>query len=207
MPLPNVLINGVRSESGRALAAAFRAAGYYTVGLDSRDYYDYQCDRFVQFDGVRFEQETDYRIRFSDILDQLLPTVEVLVHALPVYEFSDSTGLSLPTWKDFQSGHLAGPLLLAQLFLPKINKVQGLQLVCPPRETPEDTNDREAGPLLRSAGRLLFEALRLQSGSGVRVVGLAPAAASPADTQQLCATAVYLAGEAGRHIDGVYWAL
>ena len=202
MARPTVLINGVRSQAGRALSVAFRAAGYYVVGLDGSDDYDYQCDRFVQFDTVRFEQEADYRIRFSAILDQLLPAVEVLVHALPEYEFSDSSGLHLPTWKNFQSGHLAGPLLLAQLVLPQLSRANGLQLVCPPRETPAATNDREAGPLLRHGARLLFEALRLQSGSAVRVVGLDHRTAGDTDTQQPGATAVYLAGT---DVDGVWW--
>ena len=206
MARPNVLINGVRTRAGRTLAASFRAAGYYTVGLDRQDDYDYRCDRFVQFDTVRFEQETDYRIRFSEVLDRLLPGVDVLIHALPPYEFSDSTGLSLPTWKNFHSGHLAGSLLVAQLLLPKISQANGLQLVCPPFEPPQDTNDREATPLLNRAAHLLYEALRLQSGPGIRVAGLAPAVPG-SDTQQLSATAVYLASEAGQSTDGVYWAL
>ena len=205
MPRPTVLLNGVRTLAGRTLAPAFREAGYYTVGLDRVDKYDYACDRFVQFDTVRYATDTDYRIRFSTILDQLLPEVAVLVHAVPVYEFSDTTGLSLSTWAAFHDGHLAGPLLLAQLVLPKLGTAGGLQLVCAPLEAPDDTNDREATPLLTAGTRLLYEAAQLQSGTAVRTVGLYPATPGKDVAQQLAATAVFLASAEGRAVRHAWW--
>ena len=205
MSRPTVLLHGVRTPAGRRLAEAFRAAGYYTVGLDRVDKYDYACDRFLQFDLERFAGEPEYRIRFSDILDQLLTRVEVLVHALPVHEFSDSTGLSLPTWAGFQRAQLVGPLLLAQLILPKLGAARGLQIVCAPFSPPTDTNDHEAQPLLLAGARLLYEAAQLQSGTAVRTVGLHPAVATVGAGQQLAAAAVFLAGEAGRAVDKVWW--
>ena len=121
----NVLITGVLSEMGAATARAFRSNGFYVYGLDREDDYAYNCDRFFQFDLHRFSTEADYRIRFADIFDQLIPRLDVLICCSAAPSVPPLRDLKLEQWQLLTNRFATGPMLLAKFFQQHLTDSKG----------------------------------------------------------------------------------
>ncbi len=121
----NVFITGVLGGIGSALAKSFRSNGYYVYGVDRREDFEGFCDRFVRFDIQAFVQDAAYRIRFSQIFEDLIPNLDVLINNAAVQRLDHLENIKLEDWQETLNVNLSGPMLLSKLFLPKLEKNSG----------------------------------------------------------------------------------
>ena len=120
-----MLVSGVLSEMGAATARVFRQNGYYVFGVDRTDDYQYNCDRFLQFDLHKFCTEAEYRIRFAEIFDGLIPRLDVLILCAPRTKMPALRDLKLESWHKVQNYTTTGPMLLAKFFLSRLEEQRG----------------------------------------------------------------------------------
>ncbi len=123
--MKNVLITGVLGGIGSALARAFRANKYYVYGLDVREKSETHCDRFIRFDINQFVTDVDYRIRFTQLFDELIPRLDVLINNAAVQMLDHLEDIKLEDWQESLNVNLTGPMLLSKLFLDRLEESQG----------------------------------------------------------------------------------
>jgi NAD(P)-dependent dehydrogenase (short-subunit alcohol dehydrogenase family) len=123
----NVIITGVLGGIGTALAKGFHDAGYYVYGLDRREDIQYKgfIDRFIRFDIFEFVRNTDYRVRFSGIFDQVIPRLDVLINNAAVQKLGHLNEIKFEDWQESLDVNLTGPMLLSKLFLGRLENSNG----------------------------------------------------------------------------------
>ncbi len=123
--MKKVLITGVLGGIGSAMAHKFREAGFYVYGLDKRGTNDEPCDRFIQFDIDSYIQDVEYRLKFTDIFDRVIPDLDVLVNNAAVQILDKTDNIRLEDWQQTLNVNLTGPMLMSKYFLPKLEKNHG----------------------------------------------------------------------------------
>ena len=121
----NVFISGVLGGIGSAMAKAFRSNGFYVYGVDMREDFQNQCDRFVRFDIHQFVKDAAYRIRFTQIFDDLIPKLDVLINNAAVQRLDRLENIKLEDWQETLNVNLTGPMLLSKLFLNRLEQNRG----------------------------------------------------------------------------------
>ncbi|HFA48011.1 MAG TPA: SDR family oxidoreductase [Bacteroidetes bacterium] len=121
----NVFITGVLGGIGAGLSHAFRKNGYYVYGVDKEEDFDNVCDRFLRFDLNQFVTDVEYRIRFTQIFDDIMPTLDVLINNAAVQRLDHLEDLKLEDWQETLNVNLTGPLMLSKLFLERLEKRKG----------------------------------------------------------------------------------
>ncbi len=121
----NVFITGVLGGIGSALAQAFRANNYYVYGVDMREDFNSHCDRFIRFDLNEYVKDAAYRIRFTQIFDELIPKLDVLINNAAVQRLDKLENIKLEEWLETLNVNLTGPMLLSKLFLAKLEAGRG----------------------------------------------------------------------------------
>ncbi|MEM1218327.1 MAG: SDR family oxidoreductase [Bacteroidota bacterium] len=121
----NVLITGVLGGIGSALARNFRKNGFYVYGLDRREDFMNHCDRFIRFDIHEYVRDVNYRIRYTDIFEKVIPHLDVLINNAAVQKLGKLEEIRLEDWQETMNVNLTGPLLLSKLFLKRLEDRQG----------------------------------------------------------------------------------
>ncbi len=124
----NVFITGAMGLRGTALAKEFRNSGYYVYGGDIKEDYEGICDRAIRFDINQFVSDADYRIRFTQIFDELIPRLDVLINNADVKKLGGLDEIQLDDWAETLNVNLTGPLMLSKLFLRKLILANGMIL-------------------------------------------------------------------------------
>ncbi len=121
----NVFITGVLGGIGSALARAFRENGYYVYGVDMREDFNGHCDRFLRFDINQFVKDAAYRIKFTQIFDEIMPRLDVLINNAAVQKLDALENIKLDDWQETINVNLTGPMLLSKVFLSRLEKNNG----------------------------------------------------------------------------------
>ncbi|MEZ4952626.1 MAG: SDR family oxidoreductase [Saprospiraceae bacterium] len=121
----NVLISGAMNKSGMAIAKAFRKEGFYVYGLDKKEDYESICDRSFRFNLEEFVSNADYRIRFTQIFDEIIPNLNVLVNNEEVVFEGRLNEVQLEQWQQSINVNLTGPMMLCKFFLNRLEKSKG----------------------------------------------------------------------------------
>jgi NAD(P)-dependent dehydrogenase (short-subunit alcohol dehydrogenase family) len=121
----NVFITGVLGGIGSALARAFRENGYYVFGVDMREDFNGHCDRFLRFDIHQFVRDATYRIRFTQIFDEIMPNLDVLINNAAVQKLDALENIKLEDWQETLNVNLTGPMLLSKIFLNRLEASNG----------------------------------------------------------------------------------
>jgi NAD(P)-dependent dehydrogenase (short-subunit alcohol dehydrogenase family) len=120
-----ILITGVLGGIGSAIARMFKENGYFVYGLDIR-YADVDfLDKLLVFDLNKFCSNSEYREQYTEYLSSELPRLDVLVNNAAVQILDKLDDLKLDDWQETLNVNLTGPLLLSQLFLKRLEAVQG----------------------------------------------------------------------------------
>jgi NAD(P)-dependent dehydrogenase (short-subunit alcohol dehydrogenase family) len=121
----SVFITGVLGGIGSALAKSFRANGFFVYGVDVREDFKGNCDRFIRFDLNEFVKDATYRIRFTQIFDELVPRLDVLVNNAAVQRLDRLENIKLDDWMETLNVNLTGPMMLSKLFLSRLEQSRG----------------------------------------------------------------------------------
>ncbi len=121
----NVFITGVLGGIGSALAKNFRSNGYYVYGVDRREDFHGNCDRFLRFDINTYVKDAAYRIRFTQLFEELIPGLDVLINNAAVQLLNRLEEIKLEDWQETMNVNITGPMLLSKLFLPKLEQSAG----------------------------------------------------------------------------------
>ncbi|MDG1297558.1 MAG: SDR family NAD(P)-dependent oxidoreductase [Saprospiraceae bacterium] len=119
------LVTGVLGGIGSVISRKLKESGYYVYGLDVRDDFDYKCDRFILFDINQFVVDSSYRIRFTEIFNNLIPNLDLLVNNAAVQRLDSLDNLKIEEWSETLNVNLTGPLLLSKLFLKRLEESKG----------------------------------------------------------------------------------
>lgn len=119
------LVTGVLGGIGSEIAKSLKENGYYVYGLDVRDDFDYKCDRFIRFNIDDFVSDSSYRIKFTEIFNQLIPKLDLLVNNAAVQRLGALEDLKIDDWNETLNVNLTGPLLLSKLFLKRLQESNG----------------------------------------------------------------------------------
>lgn len=123
--MKKALITGVLGGIGSALAMAFRAEGFYVYGLDVREDYKFNCNRFIQFDLASFCTDVAYREKWTQTFKKEIPQLDVLINNAAVQKLDKLDDLKLEDWQETLNVNLTGPMLLSQVFLQKLEATNG----------------------------------------------------------------------------------
>ena len=104
------LVTGVLGGIGSVISRKLKESGYYVYGLDVRDDFDYKCDRFILFDINQFVADSSYRIRFTEIFNNLIPNLDLLVNNAAVQRLDSLDNLKIDEWSETLNVNLTGPL-------------------------------------------------------------------------------------------------
>ncbi len=121
----NVFITGVFGTTGVALAREFRENGYYVYGVDDKEDFEGTCDRAIRFDINQFVSDAGYRIRFTQIFDEIIPRLDVLINNAEVKKLGRLNEIRLEDWEETLNVNLTGPMMLSKLFLKRLTVVNG----------------------------------------------------------------------------------
>jgi NAD(P)-dependent dehydrogenase (short-subunit alcohol dehydrogenase family) len=121
----SVFITGVLGGIGSALARGFRENGYYVYGVDMREDFNGHCDRFLRFDLNQFVKDAAYRIKFTQIFDEIMPHLDVLINNAAVQKLDALENIKLDDWQETLNVNLTGPMLLSKIFLARLEKSNG----------------------------------------------------------------------------------
>ena len=121
----NVLITGVLGGIGSALAKAFMNQNYYVYGLDRKNDHGQTCNRFIKFDIHEFVRNVEYRIKFSQIFEDVIPRLDVLINNAAVQILGGMDEIKLGAWQETMTVNLTGPLVMSKLFLDRLSKSHG----------------------------------------------------------------------------------
>ncbi|HHM21823.1 MAG TPA: SDR family oxidoreductase [Bacteroidetes bacterium] len=130
----NAFIAGVFTVAGQVMAEALRQSGHYIYGTDRKEDYSGLCDRAFRFDLARFATDADYRIRFTDIFDEVIPRLDVLVLCPRFYHPGHLYDIQLEHWYESLNGQLTGPMLLCKLFQARLECSRGSVLFVAPHQ-------------------------------------------------------------------------
>ncbi len=119
------LVTGVLGGIGSVISRKLKENGYYVYGLDVRDDFDYKCDRFILFDINQFVSDSSYRIKFTEIFNNLIPNLNLLVNNAAVQRLGSLEHLKIDDWNETLNVNLTGPLLLSKLFLKRLEQSKG----------------------------------------------------------------------------------
>lgn len=117
----NALIVHVFSPEGIVIAKKLKEKGYYVYGLDPKEDYEGTCDRSLRFDIKMFASDAEYRIRFTQILDEITPRLDALVICQPSFVESGPE-IRLDRWLDALDREVTGPMLIYKLFEARLVK-------------------------------------------------------------------------------------
>ena len=121
-----VLVTGVKGGIGEAIAKAFREQNYYVYGMDKEEEgYGAHVDRFIHFDIHQYVWDVEYRIRTSEELENLIPSLDVLVNNAAVQRLDRLQDIKLEDWQETLNVNLTGPMLLSKLFLDQLEANKG----------------------------------------------------------------------------------
>lgn len=124
--LKSVLVTGVKGGIGTAIAQMFRQENYYVYGMDKEvEGYQTPVDRFIHFDIHQYVRDVEYRIRASETLGNLIPSLDVLVNNAAVQRLDHLENIKLDDWQETLNVNLTGPMLLSKLFLSKLEESRG----------------------------------------------------------------------------------
>lgn len=123
--MKTILITGVLGGIGAAIARRFRQGRYYVYGLDKKEDYQGECDRFIRFDLHEFVRNAEYRIRKTSELDEYVPKLDVLVNNAAVQLLDHLDDITLDDWHETLNVNLTGPMLLSKLFLSRLEARRG----------------------------------------------------------------------------------
>lgn len=121
----SVFITGVLGGIGSALARGFRENGYYVYGVDMREDFNGHCDRFLRFDLNQFVKDAAYRIKFTQVFDEIMPHLDVLINNAAVQKLDALENIKLDDWQETLNVNLTGPMLLSKIFLARLEKSNG----------------------------------------------------------------------------------
>ena len=121
----SVFITGVLGGVGSAMAKEFRENGYYVYGVDIKEDYEGVCDRAIRFDINEFVKDASYRIRFTQIFEELVPRLDVLINNAAVQRLGHLGEITLEDWQETLNVNLSGPMLLSKLFLSRLEESNG----------------------------------------------------------------------------------
>ncbi|MCB0705299.1 MAG: SDR family oxidoreductase [Saprospiraceae bacterium] len=121
----NALVTGILGGIGSAIGKALRANGYYVFGVDRRDDFQYNCDRFLLFDINEYVKSASYRIKYTEIFEQVIPKLDVLVNNAAVQKLGHLDEIKLEDWQETLNVNLTGPMVLSKLFLSKLADSRG----------------------------------------------------------------------------------
>ncbi|MCB0641326.1 MAG: SDR family oxidoreductase [Phaeodactylibacter sp.] len=125
----HALVTGVLGGIGSAIAKHLRQNGYYVYGLDKRSDFHTTSDRHIQFDIHEYVKDAAYRIRFTDIFEQVIPRLDVLVNNAAVQRLGKLEEIRLEDWQETLNVNLTGPLLLSKLFLKRLEADGGGSII------------------------------------------------------------------------------
>ena len=121
-----VLVTGVKGGIGSSIAQAFRQQNFYVYGMDKEvEGYQAPVDRFIHFDLHQYVRDVEYRIRASEQLVNLIPSLDVLVNNAAVQRLDHLENIKLEDWQETLNVNLTGPMLLSKLFLNKLEANKG----------------------------------------------------------------------------------
>jgi len=124
--MKSILVTGVRGGIGTAIAKAFREQNYYVYGMDKEaEGYGTPVDRFIHFDLNQYVRDVEYRIRASEQLINLIPSLDVLVNNAAVQRLDHLENIKLDDWQETLNVNLTGPMLLCKLFLSRLEANKG----------------------------------------------------------------------------------
>lgn len=121
----NALVTGILGGIGSAIGKTLRENGYYVFGLDRRDDFQYNCDRFIQFDIHEYVQNASYRVKYTEIFDMVIPKLDILINNAAVQKLGHLKEIKLEDWQETLDVNLTGPMLLSKLFLSRLEESQG----------------------------------------------------------------------------------
>lgn len=125
MEQKKILITGVLGGIGRAIGKMFREQGYFVYGLDVRNEPADFVDQLIVFDINQFCYNEDYRATWTEYFNVSIPSLDVLVNNAAVQILDKLDDLRLKDWQETINVNLTGPLLLSQLFLNRLEAVNG----------------------------------------------------------------------------------
>lgn len=121
----SILITGVLGGIGSAIARMFKENGYFVYGLDVRESQIDFVDKLIVFDLNKFCLDDEYRNLFINYFESTIPSLDVLVNNAAVQLLDKLDDLQLSHWQETLNVNLTGPLLLSQLFLKRLERVNG----------------------------------------------------------------------------------
>ncbi len=121
-----VLIINVLNRMGRMLSDAFRDNGYYVYGTDQEEDFENSCDRFLRFNLNDFVIDVNYRIKFTQIFNDIIPRLNILVFSGENIDEESISDISLEKLNWLLNENIAGPLLLTKLFLERLEIGKGI---------------------------------------------------------------------------------
>lgn len=125
----HALVTGVLGGIGSAIAQYLRQNNYYVYGLDIRNDFSNVSDRHIQFDIHKYVKDASYRIRFTEIFEQVIPRLDVLVNNAAVQRLGKLEEIRLEDWQETLNVNLTGPLLLSKLFLKRLEADGGGSII------------------------------------------------------------------------------
>jgi NAD(P)-dependent dehydrogenase (short-subunit alcohol dehydrogenase family) len=199
--IKTILIAGVENETGAAIAETFRKKNFYVYGLGMEEGYSAHFDRFIQFDMNRFVKEAGFRIKASEQLGELIPTLDVLVNSASVRRMDGLQDVKLEDWQETLNVNLTGPMLLSKLFLPKLEAGKGCIIHIAPTEQsslkPGSLANTTSGSALHGLSRAMAADLK----GRVRVNSIS-FSENPGAPQEAARLAFFLATESQGFIHG-----
>ena len=121
----HALVTGVLGGIGSVISRKLKESGYYVYGLDVRDDFNYTCDRFILFDLDKYVTDSSYRIKFTELFNNLIPRLDLLVNNAAVQRLDTLENLKIDDWQETLNVNLTGPLLLSKLFLDRLVSSKG----------------------------------------------------------------------------------
>ncbi|MDO8380296.1 SDR family NAD(P)-dependent oxidoreductase [Phenylobacterium sp.] len=173
------IVSGAAGSIGAATAAALRAAGYRTLGLDlAGPPTGVAFDAFVTADVGSFSaDEAAGRAITSQILNHIGDApVAALVNNAATQRLGSTADLSWQDWTDTLAVNISAPFFLAQALLPKLRAAKAVIVNVGSVHARATKPGFVAYATSKAALHGLTHALAVDLGPDVRVVGIAPAA-------------------------------
>jgi len=115
-----VVITGVLGGIGKSIAATFKDAGYFVIGLDIVESNDSILDKFLLFNLNTYCVDFHYRKDMNAQLLEISNNIEVLVNNAAVQLLDHLDNLKLEDWNTTLNVNLTAPMLLSQLFAKQL---------------------------------------------------------------------------------------
>ena len=168
----NVFISNVFTETGIALAKAFRASSYYIYGVDKKEDYEGLCDRALRFNLDLFVSDASYRVRFTQIFDEIMPKLDVLVFCSGDYQNARLKDIQIDYWQSRLNTEVTAPMILTKLFYSRLEIAGGSILFLSVAADSENVDIDLAYSTSISAVKGLMEAISLDLKGKISVNGI-----------------------------------